>query len=366
MSDKVNVCWLIGGYFQRKQLIKSIHESIANAATINVSEETSGEEVLSIIQRSDEGIFDTESSNKVIIIRSLPEFKKTKQPTKLWKSVLENCPSNIVVIFDNVNKSESPTLFKFVKKIGKVFECDVKISRSEAIETVEHFFEQEEKKITPENMAYLVDRVKDDKKLDADLIYSNLIKLLAYMGKSKEVTKEDITLTISNNTKFVIWDWFELMDKKDFHSLVVDINSIKNKEKLSNVVASSLPVIRWRYKLLLMVKEQQMIFKDSRKVIEELSSLKKKDKDGELKQAYSDYSIRGLLYGTASSTPPIDLYTRGQLMSILKLIDNFILKNRYGATECQSELMLEMLFMFICRHGDLSIIKDVRQYLIER
>lgn len=366
MADKVNVCWLMGGYFQRKQLIQKIHESLADAVTVNVSEETSGEEVLGLIQRSDEGIFDTESSNKVIILRSLPKFKSTKQPGRLWKSVLNDVPPNVVVVFDNINKSESAALFKFVKQIGKVFEYDTKISRSEAIEMSEHFFEQEEKKITPENMAYLVDRVQDDKKVDSDLVFSNLMKLLVYIGKAKEVTKDDISSAVVNNTKFVVWDWFELMDKRDFHSLVVQINELKTKEKFSNLVASSLPVIRWRYKLLLMVKEQKMISKDSRKVIEELSKLKKRNKEGELKQLYSDYSIRGLLYGSAGSTPPIDLYTRGQLISILKLIDNFILKNRYGATECQSELMLEMLFMFICGHGDLSIIKDVRQYLIER
>ena len=156
------------------------------------------------------------------------------------------------------------------------------------------------------------------------------------------------------------------MDKKDFHSLVVLLKELKANDKISNILASSMPVLRWRYKLLLLVKEHQIALKDSRKVIDKISQMQKRNKDGELKQLYSDYSIRGLLYGKAGSTPPIDLYTRGQLISILKLIDNFTLKSRYGANECQSEMMLQILFMFICGHGDLSIIKDIRQYLIER
>lgn len=366
MADKVNVCWVLGGHFQRKRLIKKISDSIANAKVVNIQEGTSGEAILDMINRSDEGIFNTDVQNKIIILKDLPDFKSTKQPGKLWSKVLKDCPYNIVVIFNDIPKSSSVSLFKLVKNIGKIFDYDNNISNSEAIEMAEFFFEEEGKKIEPEDISFLIDRIQNDKKVDSDLVYSNLMKLSAYVGKNKSVTREDISNAIPNITKFVIWDWFDLMDSKDFHSLIVNVSQLKSTENISNLLASALPVVRWRFKLLLMVKEQKMISKDSRKVIMELSELKKRNKDGELKQLYSDFSIRGLLYGKSGGVPPIDLYTRGQLISILKLIDNFILKSRYGANECQSELMLEMLFMFICSHGDLSIIKDVRQYLIER
>jgi len=366
MADKVNVCWVIGGYFQRKQLIQKISGSLANVKVINVQEETSGEDVLHMIKQSDEGIFNFDIQNKIIILNSMPVFKNTKQPGRMWTKVLNDCPSNVVVIFNNINKSSSVSLFKLAKKIGKVFEYDSKISESEAIEISEHFFEQDGKKVEPEDVNYFVGRIQDDKKIDSDLVHSNLMKLSAYVGKNKAVTRDDIYAAIPNNTKFVIWDWFDLMDRRNFHSLIVQIDELKKKEKPSNIVASSLPVLRWRFKLVLLAKEQKIISKDSRKVIEELSKMQKLNKDGELRQLYSDYSIRGVLYGKPGDTPPIDVYTRGQLISILKLIDNFMIKNRYGANECQSEMMLEILFMFVCGHGDLSIIKDVRQYLIER
>lgn len=356
----------MGAYFQRQQLIQKISDSVSEAKIINISEDTSGEDVLDIIKTSDEGIFNTDSQNKIIILGTIPKFKNTKQPGRLWSKTLKECPPNIVLVFNDILKTESTSLFKLVKKIGKVFECDVKISNSEAIEMAQCFFEKDEKKIEPEDIAYFVSRIQNDNKVDSDLVYSNLIKLNAYIGKKKQIEREDITESIPNNSKFVIWDWFDFMDKKDFHSLMVEISQLKTSEKMSNLLSSALPVLRWRFKLLLMVKEQKILSKDSRKVISELSQLKKTNKDGELKQFYSDYSIRGSLYGQAGGVPPIDLYTRGQLISILKLIDNFILKSRYGANECQSELMLEMLFMFICGHGDLSIIKDIRQYLIER
>lgn len=366
MSDKVNVCWVLGGYFQRKQLIQKISDSIDNAKIIKVSEEASGEEVLNTIKKSDESIFNFDPQNKIIILKCVPAFKSTKQPGRMWSKVLQSCPDNVVVVFDDVSKTESVSLFKLVKKIGKVFEYDSKISHSEAIEMSEFFMEEQDKKIEPEDISFFVDRIQDDNKIESDLVYSNLLKLSAYIGKAKKVTKDDIVNAVPKNTKFVVWDWFDLMDKKDFHSLVVLINDLKNSDKLSNILSSSMPVLRWRYKLLLLVKEHQIVLKDSRKVIDKISEMQKRNKDGELKQFYSDYSIRGLLYGKAGSTPPVDLYTRGQLISILKLIDNFTLKSRYGANECQSEMMLQMLFMFVCNHGDLSIIKDVRQYLIER
>lgn len=366
MADKVNVCWLFGGYFQRQQVIDKIVQSLTEAKVVRIPEEASGEDVSDLLKRSDEGIFNDEVQNKVVILSHIPSFKSVKQSGRLWSKLVKECPENIILVFNNIPKTESSSLFKLVKKIGKVFDYNDKISTSEAIEISEHYLKQEGKKIDPEYIKLFIDRIKDDKKIESDLVYSSLIKLCAYLGKDKTITQEHILNAVNKNTKFVVWDWFELMDKKDFHSLMVNMSELKKNEKISNILSSLLPVLRWRFKLILLTKEQKIISKDSNKVLKELAKIKKANKNGELKQAYSDYSIRGLLFGKPGVTAPIDTYTRGQLISMLKLIDNFILKTRYGANECQSEMMLEVLFMFVCQHNDVSVIKDIRKYLIER
>lgn len=367
-KDKVNVCWILGGFFQRKKLIDSIANQISNAETVYMPEDATGEEVQRLLRSSDEGIFDVEEGNRIVVLGHLPTFSNTKQPGRLWSKILSDCPSNCVVVFNNVSKYESSSLFKLVKKIGKVFEYDHKISTSDAITFAESYIEEDGKKINSSLLPSIVDRIKEDKKVDSDLLYINLVKLSGYLGSDKEVTKEDIFKVVNKNVKFTIWDWFDLVDKKDYTQLMIEFIDLKTKEKPSQIIAAVLPVFRWRFKLMLLVKSYKDSLKDSNKVLKAMSGMKKitkKENEEEFPPLYSDFTIRGILYGRPSGVPPVEVFNKVQLVSILRLIDGFLLKTRDGATEVQSELMLQTLFMFICGKGDTETIKNLRNYLID-
>lgn len=368
MSDRINVCWLVGGYFQRKNLIDTIISQVSSPTVVYMPETATGEEVQKILKESGEGIFGMEEGNKVIILGHLPKFKNTKQPGRLWAKILSECPDNCIVLFNNVNKYDSTSLFKLVKKIGKVFEYETKVDSSDAIAMVENFFETEEKKVDPKLFAMIVDRLKEDKKIDSDLLHINLHKLILYVGKAKTVTKEDISKAVSKSSKFVIWDWFDLIDKRDYNSLMLEYKELKQKEKPSEIINSTLPVFRWRFNLMLLVKDYRDKLKDSHKVLSAMKDMKKttkKDAEDEYPPLYSDFVVRGILYGKPSGHPPVDVFTKGQLITILKLIDSFMLSNRWGKTEEQCDMMMQTLLLFICNKADPEVIKNLRNYLVD-
>ena len=119
---------------------------------------------------------------------------------------------------------------------------------------------------------------------------------------------------------------------------------------------------------MLLVKSYKDGLKDSNKVLKAMSGMKKitkKENEEEFPPLYSDFTVRGILYGKPSGIPPVEVFNKVQLVSILRLIDGFLLKTRDGATELQSELMLQTLFMFICGKGDTDTIKNLRNYLID-
>ena len=368
MSDRINVCWLIGGYSQRKNLIDNIVSQVSNPNVIYMPDSATGEEVQRILKESGEGIFGMEDGNKVIILGHLLKFKNTKQPGRLWSKILSECPDNCIVLFNNVNKYDSTSLFKLVKKIGKVFEYENKVDVSDAISMTESFFESEEKKIDSTLNALIVDRLKEEKKIDSDLLHINLQKLILYVGRAKTITKEDIVRAVSKNSKFVIWDWFDLIDKKDYNSLMLEYKDLKQKEKPSEIINSTLPVFRWRFNLMLLVKDYKDRLKDSQKVLSAMKNMKKttkKDSEEEYAPLYSDFVVRGILYGKPSGHPPVDVFTKGQLITILKLIDGFMLSNRWGKTEEQCDMMMQTLLMFICNKTEPEVIKNLRNYLVD-
>ena len=252
-SQQINIISLNGGYFQRQKTIQYLIEQF-KGEVIRFDDSYSGEYIINELSSLDNGLF-SEQNNKIFIINNLPELQKGVNTNKKYSQVLEECSksNNILIILNN---SSNSVLDKFIKKIGKVIDFEESLDINSAYEYCFEFIKENKKKINEEDIKLILERigvVKD--KINLDELHSSLMLILNF-NKEKNISKENILLSIPKNHNFDIFEFFNVLDSKNYSEIYkYYINGLLNNENnVNKFLCNNLPLLRWRFKLIYLYK----------------------------------------------------------------------------------------------------------------
>jgi hypothetical protein len=174
----------------------------------------------------------------------------------------------------------------------------------------------------------------------------NLAKnILTYNGDRKKIlTKEDVIKCLPKNSKFLIWDIFIHLDKKEFLNCSKLLNNYLLTDSPSAVANSLFFVLLRRYKLIYLIKNLLNNNVGNKECSQKIKELKKINKESEEKQIYSDYEINKILYDEKL----LSTYSEIELLKILKGIYELGMKIRYCSEDIDYINSLHSIFMLIC------------------
>ena len=338
MEENAKLIWLFGGYYYRHKIINIIKSQLPDSQCIIYEDNYSIEDIRISISQGD--VFN--NSNKIIIIKSI--IKTTK-----WEALLDSIPENCLIIFDNINTKHQ--LFKYVSKNGKTFLEDPNLEKDEVLSVIVKQFEDAGKHIDIENAKYIIRKINSDRKTyDSDLVYLFVLKCILFIGKSKEIKKDDINNMCSFFSYYSAFDIFDYLDKKDYAS---SYNLIRKAIEIDgiNAITSVLFASLWKYRLLLLVKESRTVL-DEDQTKELLRNIYKfsgdpyiagKTEDGKIKPCYSEYSVM-----TNLNSKGLNSYSRKDLYLIVKYIENAIFISRTSNNDSITLLLIDTLLLYIC------------------
>jgi len=356
MTGQANICWVIGGYFQRKDIISSILQKVGNPPAHIYDDVDMGsfqEEVCEV------SMFD---DNKVVIINNWPRYDGTKNKfNKVFLSTLKSISPNCVLIINNIS-SQSKKIFEYINSYGKVYKFETNISNNQASAFLEKFFKQHQKSISSQEInSILLSFGQGVYQFNVDQVYLVAQKILHFIGDRKVIKEFDILKTCNNNNEFVIWSLFSCFDNKDYISvsqLMKNLFIDDILKSIENLIQSSL----WRYKAILLAKEainngiskKDVIFKIQQlsKIQQESSGLQSSTvaefKNEKKVPIYSEKILKNLIEGNYYNKAAIEQYSRKQIFDIVRVLQSFLNKIRKGISEKKAKIILNDIFMLIC------------------
>jgi DNA polymerase III delta subunit len=348
MENDVKTCWIYGGWFFRNSILNFIKDQLIDYKLIIYDNEYTINDIKMEIMQLD--IFSNQ--RKIVIIKSL--IKTTK-----WEDLLNNIPDNCLVVFDNIDIKNN--VYKYVSKIGKSFISDPNLSKEDAMRYIYEYSEKNKKYIDMEIVKYSIEKLNSGRKTyDVDLIHLFTEQCILYVGKNKEITKNDIDNVFSFTSYYSSFDIFSHLDKKDYQSAYKLVRTAIEIDSIT-AINSLFFVMLWRYRLLLLIKESRVkLTIDSTKDL--LRSIYKfkgaectidRTEDGKIKPYYSEYNVISNIDGSA-----VNSYSRKELYLIVKSLENSIFINRIENNESTSLLLIDMILMYICFGENFSNIED--------
>jgi hypothetical protein len=216
-----------------------------------------------------------------------------------------------------------------------------------------------------------------------DLILS-MYKIRDYIGGKKKVSREDIFTVCNQSREFIVWNLLNTFDDKDFcgsmELLNIFLDSAKNVDYDINEIMNT---IKWKYSLLLMVKNAAVRGVSKEEIVEKLSKFNKLERSGKGKNmrmsvkiekeqevpAFSNGAIYSLFNGINGRRPSLGCYTHDQLILINYAINKAVTKIRAGCTKHELLIPIEFVFMTICgkinKEESLSILESKNLVTLE-
>jgi DNA polymerase III delta subunit len=378
-EDNVKVCWVTGSHFQRKDTISQIKEMMGGEKNIEslVCDEWAAEKIETETLAT--GLFDS-GKVKIFILKEIPPFFSTNdKDNKKWIDFLSKISDKRLIIIDNVSSTSKPTIYKAVKKIGKVIEFPEYLKRQEAVSMIMDTASVYNKVIDMPEAELLVDAIGEEAKkgYNMDRLFMALKKIKIYMEpRRKEISKEDIYAMIPMKSEFIIWNLFKALDQRNFSlSLKLLYDAIGQASSAKKGVEGIMPLFSWRYNLLFLLKEAKAKKQTDQEIIESIKSIVKVKKDGsglyatlsqELTKenkpqpVYTDSVVRNALQGFYGKTPDVELYSRRELLKIMKCIDECQYMVRASSDEVECRMMGENLLMTVCDVLDETTLTGLR------
>ncbi len=377
-----NVFWISGNSHDKRKHLFELKQHFADGEILEIDESVSytflEEQTLS------NSCF---TEKKLVIIKALPKPTGTK-PTMLkhLMKLLENLPKQTAVAFYGIEPSEEEALFKQVSKIAKVDAYPYKLNEEDAINWIVHVFDEDYGKTIDEPTAKtLVQTSGFDKSksgIMADQLRLAIRKISDFVGKRKTITNDDILVNSFGTDELVIWKIFDAMDKKNLG--VCMETAIKFCHQQNDVVSGVIQlfnVMLWRYRGLFFLKEglQKKLSKDE--VAKQIGLLSKMASEGTQshmvmksdvnesgankglpKQAYTDYFVKGSLFGNFGNKAIVDLYGRKDLFRIINCIQDAVMQLRMRDLDSEKMLLLDTVFYTVCNAVEDSLLTMVRSY----
>ena len=353
-DDKIKVCWITGSYHHGREIIQKIKKSLGEVCVEYYAEGFSAEYIEMQILGS--GLF---SEDRLIVLKDLPLYSGSKSNAR-WKNLFSNIPDDCTVIIDRVAASSRRVIYKHIKGIGKVFELPMYVKGADASVYIETEFDHRGKNIPNDAVSLFMQKMGEQSEgIPVDDIYMYINQMCSYIGKRKKnITVEDVEVAVPVNYSSIIWNMFTALDKKDFCECQKLFYHFCRSSSVSDAVNQICNMILWRYRLLLLIKEQKSNKIEDKEIIKNILALHKLSKEGVGSKAvystdgnaYTENIVNNAVKGFYSKPSPVDFYSRTELFKFVKIIHECNLKLRITDPNKEIEYLLIMdnLLMFMC------------------
>jgi len=366
-----NVYSLRGNYFYRRKILKGIKEHFKSYEISVCDEESSFKYVEHIIFQ--DSCF---SEGRLVILNDWPStLSKTKKDSrtkvlKQMKELVQNVPEDCILVLNNL-ETTSKSFFSLIKKNGKIFEESQFISKKGAKDKILKYFMAYKKTIQDEDIEMIVNSMGiTSTTVNLDNLLLLVRKIHDYVGDQKNIKTEDVMKICVQSEDFIIWSLYKAFDNKNvcmaLYLLKMSLASAKDQQ---GQISEMLYSMKWRYKLLLFVKECQKNKLEKDDVWKKLSTLTKLKRSGsdykiimeEKKEGnkenivYSKKMFETLYNNYSNSRTTGDCYTSNELLFINFVISQVIVKTRTtsyarsGFDDNEGLFIMEVLCLVICR-----------------
>lgn len=378
---EANVVWICGNQKQCKEILEQIRDLFADAE-IDILE---GEFYIPDLTES---VLQTPcfAEKKIVIVRNMPHLKSTRQTMlNQTQKILSKVPGSVLVVFAGI---EDDVMLKYVAQMGptgKVFAFDNVVNQESAASWVIKAFEEQGKTISLNDAQLMVDSCGYDSSLSAigvDVMNIAIEKVCLYLGKRKNVSKDDVLINTFPSQEFVIWHIFEALDRKDFNECQNHFLQLcEHEHDVVSAVNILFNVSLPRYRLFLLLKEALARGASRDQLIKDVSEIPKLsqsgknwmmrmstesvetgDNKGNLKPAFTEFSIQSALVGKFGRKPTIDLYSRKEIGRIVKCLQASMIELRARSQSVPAmSLLADSLFWTICNKMDDSLLETLRE-----
>jgi len=352
-EEKIQVCWITGSYHHGREIINKIKQSLGDVCVESYADGLSAEYIEMQIEGA--GLF---PEKRLVILKDLPQYVGSKSNEK-WKALFSNVPDGCTIVIDRVAAGSRKVIYKHIKEIGKVFDTPLSVKGADATAYVEAEFIRRGKNIASDAVTLFIQKMgeKDFGGISVDDMYMYINQTCCYAGKRKKnISIEEIDAIVPTNYSAIIWNIFKALDKKDFFECQKLFYHFCRSSSISEAVNQICNMLLWRYRLLLLIKEQKSNNIPDAEIIKNISELQKLSKEGVGNRAvysvdgkaYTEDSVNNAVKGFYSQPSPIEFYSRTELFKFVRIIHECILKSRNTDNETENLLIIDNLFMFIC------------------
>jgi|6_EtaG_2_1085325.scaffolds.fasta_scaffold04082_3 DNA polymerase III delta subunit len=378
-NDKVRVCILSGGFNFRLEIFDKIKGFLKKCELHSYSKDTVAEyieqQVLNV------NLFET---TRLVALDHIPSFGSGgAKSKKRLEEMIRSIPDGCVVAFNGIDKGKrNEWLFKIVNEIGKVYESPKYLQKNSAVNHIEKAFKQQNKKHEDGCAETLVSTIGEvyKKGVEVDKIYLSLKKLFSFVGDNGTITKSDVMKTAVHDKEYLMFTLFDVMDKRDFIGCLSAYGKardlVKSEYESAVQVLSS---IRWRYRLLMFLKESKVLGYEDDRTLQNISELKKlkrsgsgsytiyeldktEDKEAKEKSQYTAGMARNSLVGNYSYEPSINKYSQEEIHNILLSVNKSLFKIRSCYySDAEIKLAVDNVLMTACSMLNTSILTSLRR-----
>lgn len=308
------------------------------------------------------------SEKRLVIIQSLPDIPTAKRTGIInkFKKTLESLPPDILVVFDGIPPEDEKALSNHVAKIGKIKEFSSKLDARDASGWVVGRFQEDGKMISEADAEFLVETAGYDpviKGYGIDVLNLAVKKVSLYLGRRKNVTRDDLANTVFASQEFDVWRLFQAFDSKDTEKCYQVLEKmILEYATLKEVAFTIFSMSSWRYKMLFFAKEEDAKHTPKKEIEKYMSGLVKLsqtgagsrikmeqdlNKDGTPKMAYNAFKVTECVSGNFGLKAVIDTYSRKDLYRIMQVLQEGM-SNIHIRNDGQLLLILDALILSVC------------------
>ena len=373
-KKKPQVCWVVGNYVQRKGFIEKIKSS--GSYDIHIFDGDSSLEFVEQQLESQPGFGDP----RLIVINDLPDSKSTKQTIlKRLLKALSSLPPRCSVVLNNF--SDTKPLNEFIKDHGTKKEYPDEIAPNEAIRLIRS--ELAEKNISTDDVEFILASIvspyrKKNVKFDDLLLL--LKKIKAFIGDRKKINREDIESICFDQSEFIIWNLLNTLDSRVYSKSIALLNkAIELQSNSKEAIVSTLYMMLWHYKMLLLIKEGNVQNPPEKKLINEIQGIGKLKRQEDSKSGFQQkseadvnekkqekpiYSEKAIQVAIQTTRAGRVNFGRGELFLIVGALEDALLKVRSTDSDVQCFICIDSLFLGICQKIDWRSSEFLRQQII--
>lgn len=360
--SNINSLWLSGNYFQRQEVLNNIYNQVKTYDQINVDGEMSLSYFLSDLLSSD-----IDEKFRIFVVNELPVDKK-KTKTSISNAIVSSLPrinKDTLVIFNNIG--DNKTIHSYVKENGKTFEYKSYIENKYCSDAIRAMLTAHDKKIDDTTLGLISSVLTSGAEKSGVLFesaYSLVLSMCEMSGDNKTIKNNIAEYACSHMRKYVVWKLFDIIDNKDYQKSVEFFNAyVNDKENIEHIVVEYIYVMIWRYRLLFLIGEMINNGMDKDTVRKNLADIYKIERsgsgryirtktaignNGEKTKAYSEYVIKFMLDGGYGKKPTISLYSRKELISIVKALYESLYIIRSGIDDGGIKTIFLMILSISC------------------